>query len=412
MTTAKRNTGVVAKGLASIAAALALLAIPAAPASAATFESTGSLVTARYKAAAAPLPGGDVLVVGGLHNVSPSSFESESLASAEVYDDATGSFNATGSMAVSRMDPTAAPLPDGRVLVVGGQIWGGGGTPLASAEIYDPETGEFSATGSMAEPRFGAMAAPLPDGTVLVAGGYGNGKLASAEIYDPETGEFSATAAMNSARAMGTAAPLPNGTVLVAARGSNPGKILETEIYDSTTGTFAPAAELPQPLNGSGAALEDGSVLLLGEMTRSETFSLKLLQEYDPVAESFSAPALEAPAVSRPAVAALPGNRVLVAGGHSDEGLGIVGSAVIYDKYASAAAGGPATTAAVTDSAAATVPGAQQSNSSPSISTPRSKYLCKRRSPVGKRHAARQARSNCSQPASKSHKTTARRHAS
>jgi hypothetical protein len=403
MTTAKRNTGVVAKGLASIAAALALLAIPAAPASAASFGSTGSLVTPRYKAAAAPLPGGDVLVVGGLHNVSPSSLESESLASAEVYGDATGSFAVTGSMAVSRMDPTAAPLPDGRVLVVGGQIWGGGGTPLASAEIYDPETGEFSPTGSMAEPRFGAMAALLPDGTVLVAGGYGNGKLASAEIYDPETGEFSATASMNSARAMGTAAPLPNGTILVAARGSSPGNILETEIYDSSTGTFAAAAELPKPLTGSGAALEDGSVLMLGEMTRSETFSLKLLEEYDPVAESFSSPALEAPAVSRPAVAALPGNRVLVAGGYSDEGLGIVGSAVVYDKYASPAAGDAAVTAAATASSAPAASAAPQPKSSPAIGTSRSMRTCTRPAQVGKRHVVRHARAKCAKAAAKTH---------
>ncbi|MGD9736601.1 MAG: Kelch repeat-containing protein [Solirubrobacterales bacterium] len=340
----RASTQGTAKALLTVAvlAALALLAPVAEAGATPVLEPTGSLLTERYKAAAAPLPGGDALVVGGLHRVSPSSPVTESLASAEVYDGATGTFAATGSMATSRMDPTAAPLPDGRVLVAGGQVWGGGGTPLASAEIYDPASGEFSSTGSMAVARFGAISAPLPDGTILVAGGYGAGSLASAETYDPETGEFSPTGSMVAPRAMGLAATLPDGRVLIAAAGGGENE-LTTEIYDPLTGTFGIGpAETPAPLTGAGGSLDDGRVLFLSERRAGEA-TIERTYEYDTTAAAFAEPP-QAPAlaVSRPAVAPLPGGRMLVAGGASADPSAYAGQSIVPD--AEVYAEGPAPT--------------------------------------------------------------------
>jgi Kelch motif len=102
---------------------------------------------------------------------------------------APGSFYPTGAMTVPRAGAVAAPLPDGRVLVAGGCC--SGGSALRSAEIFDPTAGTFSQIGDMTVPRSGAVAAPLPDGRVLIAGGD-----ASAEIYDPVSGAFSATGSM------------------------------------------------------------------------------------------------------------------------------------------------------------------------------------------------------------------------
>jgi hypothetical protein len=78
-------------------------------------------------------------------------------------------------------------LRDGKVLAAGGS---GTGDPLASAELYDPFAGSWSATAGMGQIRNSPTATQLLDGRVLVAGGYGIGgrALASAELYVPGGG--------------------------------------------------------------------------------------------------------------------------------------------------------------------------------------------------------------------------------
>jgi|SRR6516165_8909286 hypothetical protein len=80
-----------------------------------------------------------------------------------------GPFTLTGEMATARSAHTATLLDNGTVLLAGG--WGEGFTPLDSAELYHPATGKFTPTGHMTTPRAWATATLLLDGTVLIVGG-------------------------------------------------------------------------------------------------------------------------------------------------------------------------------------------------------------------------------------------------
>jgi Kelch motif len=130
-----------------------------------------------------------------------------------------GAFIATGSMVHPRLSHTATLLNDGRVLITGGFTYPAGNEPLRQAELYDPATGTFSPTGSMSIARSWATATLLPDGRVLIAGGYESRDLATAEIYDPATETFSATGNMAAARRGHSATLLSNGRVLINGGG-------------------------------------------------------------------------------------------------------------------------------------------------------------------------------------------------
>src|SRR5262249_22032411 len=145
--------------------------------------------------------------------------------SAELYDPTTGSFQTTGSMVAARMQHNATLLSSGQVLAAGGyKICGDDEchSYLASAELYDPKTGTFNATGSMATAR-SSPATLLSNGQVVIAGGFGNGipglfdiSLASSELYDPSLGVFSSASNLATSRLGHTATRFSDDTVLFA----------------------------------------------------------------------------------------------------------------------------------------------------------------------------------------------------
>ena len=201
-----------------------------------SFSPTGSPAEARYGNTATLLPDGRVLVVGG-------AADGVLFASAEAWDPVTGSFGPAGSLADARSGHTATLLPDGRVLVIGGRGSSGeDSVALTSAELWDPVTGSFAPTGSLAEARSGHTATFLPDGRVLVAGGTGDSgdPLASAELWDPVTGTFGPTGSLTEARVAHAATLLPDGHVLViGGQGLDHGALASVELWDPVGGEFS-----------------------------------------------------------------------------------------------------------------------------------------------------------------------------
>ncbi len=172
-------------------------------------------------------------------------------------------FTATGSMTSGRAAHTGTLLPNGKVLIAGGYSPTGFSPSSATAELFDPSTGAFKPTGSMSTPRGGHTATLLPDGRVLIVGGRnGVEDLAAAELYDPSTGAFAPTGAMNTLRGLHTAALLADGRVLVTgcAIPCNSGI---AELYDPGAGTFAPAGT-SSTAGVTATLLVDGKVLTTG----------------------------------------------------------------------------------------------------------------------------------------------------
>ena len=255
------------------------------------FIKTGSLLGDRVEGATSTvLANGWVLVTGGDDSLAPANVYML-YASAEIYNPATGLWSKTGSMAHGRSYHTATLLRSGKVLIVGG-------SDSKKAELYDPATGKFSLTGTMTSPASYHTATLLRDGRVLIAGGsdggpYAGGSyLASAEIYDPGTGKFSPTGSMKVARENAQAVLLPSGKVLIVGGDlgmSSAGgwdSLESAEIYDPGTGKFTPTGSMNIPRTQfSATLLPTGKVLLAGD---ADTNGPEMAEIYDPATGKFT----------------------------------------------------------------------------------------------------------------------------
>jgi len=338
-------SGVTAANATADAATIESGLVAAAPPSVNTFAASTPLMNAaRYSATATLLANGKVLIAGGLGCITSFGEPCTSpatLSSTELYNTATNAFAAAVStplMNTARENATATLLPNGQVLIAGGDD-GAVGSGFSSTELYDPVSNTFAAsTPVMNTTRTGATATLLPNGKVLIAGGTNDLDgviLNSTELYDPATNTFAgSTPSMNTGRYLATAALLPNGKVLIAGGALGPSS---AELYDPVANTFA--ASTPSMNTGRESAtatlLPNGKVLIAGGI--ADTTYLSSTELYDPVTDTFAASAAT-PVMNTArryaSATLLPNGKVLIAGGDGPPGAPpgtILSSTELYD---------------------------------------------------------------------------------
>jgi hypothetical protein len=277
-----------------------------------TWSPTGSMTTPRVEHLAVLLRSGKVLVIGG-HPTEDEGVE-HWLPVAELYDPAAGTWKATGRTSGAHPDGTVTLLDNGEVLVAGGDE----GERRTDSEIYDPDTGNWRAGGAMQTVREGHTATLLANGLVLVAGGARPPRSqspepasASAELYDPDTGKWTSTASMASPRRDHVAVLLTDGRVLVA--GGSP-SWTSAELYDPDTGRWTAAAGPAIARQGATATLlGDGRVLLTGGTAFVDSVSNS--EMYDPASGHWAAGPWLTVLFGHTSTLLGDGEQVLVAGG-------------------------------------------------------------------------------------------------
>jgi N-acetylneuraminic acid mutarotase len=270
----------------------------------------------RFAHTATLLPNGKVLVVGG----NPTT-------NTELFDPVRGQWFATGRLNTPRVSGHAATaLADGRVLVFGGETDPAIPSFTASAEIYDPTTQAWTPTGSLGHVRYGASATLLLDGRVLVVGG-ANTQLA--ELYDPATGQWHFTA--GPLHSGGTTTLLKDGRVLFSGGDPRPHRVSSSptvELFDPAQLTWRLVGLLNVGrLAHTATLLSNGKVLAVGGLGRTDThLVLQSAELFDPATLKWTLTAPPNTARSGPTATLLRRDRfgqdrVLIAGGDDGPSL-------------------------------------------------------------------------------------------
>jgi len=213
---------------------------------------TTQMVLPRVGHRLAILNSGKALIAGGMDSLTTL------VTGCELYDSATQSFTATGALLQGRIDPTVIKLNDGRVLAMGGNLYGsasvsegGGRAPgvpaLSTCEIYDPGPGTWSATADMGWKRRMPEAIKLADGRIFVSGGVDDTDgfgLRSTEVFDPSTLTWTAGPSMSVKRYGHRMGLLPDGRVLISGGLWHGPDLVDyatasCEIYDPSTNSLS-----------------------------------------------------------------------------------------------------------------------------------------------------------------------------
>ena len=261
-----------------------VLALPISAQAPGVWTTTGNLNTARANHAAAMLPRGEALIVGGVGD------SGKPLTSTEIYSLADGTFTEVPTgLKIGVSGLTATVLNDNTVLLAGGL--NSSGAPVATAQLYDPSLGEFIALPAMKRASSHHTATLLKDGRVLIAGGkYGSTQLATLEIFDPASRTFSLAAPLKHARQDHTATLLANGTVLIAGGSNSSGPLASAEIYNPATNKVTATGSLSTARTLASASMLldfNGDVLIEGGQDANGN-DLGTAEEFDPITGTFA----------------------------------------------------------------------------------------------------------------------------
>ncbi len=220
--------------------------------------------TTRQQHTATALPSGALLVTGGNYGSDYAGLANDVFNTAELYDPTSNAWSSAGTMSSPRYEHTASLLANGMVLVAGGNNLVrtcSCTTFVSSADLYNPATNSFTPTGALVTARYAHTATVLANGMVLVAGGFGGATstlqsggaaLTSAELYNPTSGTWTATGSMTTARMNHTATLLASGEVLVAGGYTGTATTATAEIYNPVSGTWGPLRPCPRRGSRSG----------------------------------------------------------------------------------------------------------------------------------------------------------------
>ena len=250
-----------------------------------SFTAGPPLNTPRSAHSATMLPNGNVLLIGGNTGTGYA-------AAPEVYDYVANTLTpasaalapATAAMAVPRANHRATLLADGRVLITGGVV---NTTETGVIEIFTPGQGFTTAAGALTTARQAHAAVLLKDGNVLIAGGKNQGTpLNSAEVYLTATGQMDTTftSLMSNTRGEPAAALLPSDNLLIMGSENTAGT--SADIYHFSTRTFSPVTGGGFEVRATATPLADGRVLKAGGAIG--TAASTIMEVFDPATYTFN----------------------------------------------------------------------------------------------------------------------------
>lgn len=245
-----------------------------------------------------------------------------------------GRLEVVGRMAMRRAVHTATALADGRILLAGGCTLDSCEGVTATTELLDPVTGTVEAGPDMLQARVGHGAVALPDGRVLVIGGFGSsGVVATTELFDPATTTFVAGPSLPAPWADPFVAVLVDGSVLVAGGYDGTASMTTSVRLDQGVAAVVPAGSLNASRSGhAGTLLPDGRVLLVGGRDIATDTVLASAEVYDPATNTWTPTADIGIRRHKLAVVALQDGRALVIGGSDErDGGGRYRSAELFD---------------------------------------------------------------------------------